>query len=97
MGYGEKMLTLQGTYQVAPNKRLTILAEPQGTHPQMPVLRGDAQALRAACEEGEGRCDVQVQTQHGPMRGTLVEKRPRKFSMWQFEGHLGFLPRDERA
>lgn len=85
------MLTLQGHYHVAPNKRLTILAEfsslPKGT------LETDIAALGEACARNGGQCDVQVNTQHGPMRGTLVEKKPRKFSLRLFEGHLAFLPR----
>ncbi|MBB5233224.1 hypothetical protein [Deinococcus budaensis] len=85
------MLTLQGKYHVAPNKRLTILAEPHGQ--RAAALDSDIQAMRAACEAGEGRCDVHVLTQHGFMQGTLTEKKPRKFSLWQFEGHLAFPPR----
>lgn len=85
------MLTLEGKYHVAPNKRLTILAElgesPRGT------LVTDIEALGRACAQNDGRCEVQVTTQHGPMRGTLVEKKPRKFSLRLFEGHLAFPPR----
>lgn len=85
------MLTLQGKYQVAQNKRLTILAEPSARHTA--ALDLDIQALRQACDAGGGRCTVQVVTQHGPMHGTLIEKRPKKFNLWQFEGHLSFPPR----
>ncbi len=85
------MLTLQGNYHVAQNKRLTIFAEPRAR--QSAALDLDIQALRAACDTGGGRCAVHVLTQHGPMQGTLTEKKPRKFSEWQFEGHLSFPPR----
>lgn len=89
--YGGIMLTLQGRYHVAPNKRLTILAEagqqPKGT------LETDIQALREACAQNAGRCEVEVTTQHGTMRGTLIEKKARKLSLRLFEGHLAFLPR----
>lgn len=85
------MLTLQGRYQVAPNKRLTILAEsdtlPKGT------LEVDIEALGQACSRDGGRCEVQVTTQHGPMLGTLVERRARRFSLRLFEGYLAFPPR----
>ena len=85
------MLILEGRYNVQQNKRLTILAEgkvqPKGT------LDSDIAALQDHCREN-GRCDVQVHTQHGVMQGTLVEKRPRKFSLWQYEGHLSFPPRE---
>ncbi|MFC4425522.1 hypothetical protein [Deinococcus navajonensis] len=82
------MLTLQGTYHVAPNKRLTILAE--SGHQPKGTLATDIVALSEACAAGGGQCDIHVTTQHGPMFGTLVEKKPRKFSLWQFEGHLSF-------
>lgn len=85
------MLTLHGHYHVAPNKRLTILAEadqqPKGT------LQTDIQALSEACAQNAGRCEVQVITQHGRMQGTLIEKKPRQFTQRLFEGHLAFLPR----
>lgn len=89
--YGEEMLTLQGHYHVAPNKRLTILAEfsalPKGT------LETDIEALGQACARDGGRCEVQVRTQHGPMLGTLVERRARRFDLRLFEGYLAFPPR----
>ncbi|SMB80029.1 hypothetical protein [Deinococcus hopiensis] len=85
------MLILEGKYQVQQNKKLTILAEgkvqPKGT------LDSDIAALQESCRT-TGRCDVQVVTQHGVMQGTLVEKKPRQFSLWQYEGHLSFPPRD---
>ncbi|WP_189008609.1 hypothetical protein [Deinococcus malanensis] len=84
------MLILNGKYHVQQNKRLTILAEaghlPKGT------LQSDIDALHDDCQT-HGRCDVQVNTQHGLMHGTLVEKKPLKFSLWQFEGHLSFPAR----
>ncbi|EYB69835.1 hypothetical protein DEIPH_ctg001orf0055 [Deinococcus phoenicis] len=85
------MLTLQGKYHVAQNKRLTIFAEPRAQ--QAGTLDEDIQALREACEAAGGCCDVHVLTQHGLMRGTLTEKKPKKFNLWQFEGHLSFPPR----
>lgn len=85
------MLILQGRYHVAPNKRLTILAEakqqPKGT------LQTDIDALSEACARNAGRCEVQVTTQHGPMRGTLVERKGRKYDLRLFEGHFAYLPR----
>lgn len=85
------MLILEGKYHVAPNKRLTIFAEPQDQ--PKGTLDTDIQAMRAACDANQGRCDVHVLTQNGFMQGTLTEKKPRKFSLWQFEGHLSFPPR----
>lgn len=88
--YSEGMLILEGKYVVQPNKKLAIYAEgktlPAGT------LESDIEALQKNCQ-GKGRCDVQVNTQHGIMRGTLIEKKPYKFSGWHFEGHLAFPPK----
>lgn len=84
------MIILEGKYNVQQNKRLSIFAEgkalPKGT------LETDIAALQKNCA-GTGRCDVQVMTQHGIMFGTLIEKKPLQFSLWQFEGHLSFPPR----
>ncbi|MFB9993225.1 hypothetical protein ACFFLM_14730 [Deinococcus oregonensis] len=88
------MLTLQGKYHVAQNKRLTILAEATANQP-LP-LAVDIDALRDACAD-TGRCDLYVMTQHGLMQGTLVEKRPMKFNLGSYEGHLSFLPADKKA
>lgn len=81
------MLILNGKYYVQPNKRLTIFPEikifPKGT------LESDITALRTNCELN-GRCEVQVMTQHGIMIGILVEKKPMQLRLWQFEGHLAF-------
>ncbi|WP_216322675.1 hypothetical protein [Deinococcus aestuarii] len=85
------MLTLHGHYQVAPNKRLTILAE--ADKPPKGTLQTDIQALSEACAQNAGRCEVQVTTQHGRMQGTLVERKPHQVSRRLFEGHLAFLPR----
>lgn len=85
------MLILQGKYQVAQNKRLTIFAEPRVQPRGASDL--DIVALREACQANEGRCEVQVSTQHGTMQGILTEKKPKKFNLWQFEGHLSFPTR----
>lgn len=85
------MLTLQGQYQVAPNKRLVILAEPE--QPLKGGLLTDLEALNEACSRQNGRCEVQVNTQSGLMQGTLVEKQGRQFNRRQYEGYLAFLPR----
>lgn len=85
------MIILQGTYQVAPTKRLTILAE--SGHQGKGTLATDIDALSKGCAQGGGKCDITVTTQHGPMTGTLYEKKPRKLSLWQFEGHLSFPQR----
>ncbi|GAA5513736.1 hypothetical protein Dcar01_02481 [Deinococcus carri] len=85
------MLTLQGKYRVSDTKRLTILAESGAQRSE--ALTADIVALRAACHLNSGRCEVHVSTQHGLMYGTLVEKKPRRFNLWQFEGHLSFPQR----
>lgn len=84
------MLILEGNYVVQPNKKLAIYAE--GKTLPVGTLESDIEALQKNCQ-GKGRCDVQVNTQHGIMRGTLIEKKPYKFSGWHFEGHLAFPPK----
>ncbi len=88
--YAREMLILEGTYQVQPNKRVMICVGgktlPKGT------LESDIEALQRVCQDS-GRCDVQINTQHGIMRGTLHEKKPYKFSAWHYEGHLAFPAR----
>ncbi|MFD1730445.1 hypothetical protein ACFSC4_04055 [Deinococcus malanensis] len=86
------MIILQGTYKVAPTKRLTILAEPGNQ--DKGTLAADIDALTHGCALGGGKCNITVTTQHGQMTGTLYEKKPRKLSLWQFEGHLSFPQRD---
>ncbi|PTA68636.1 hypothetical protein [Deinococcus arcticus] len=85
------MLTLQGQYTVAANKRLTIIADPQKL--AKGTLVSDLDALVRACAENRGQCMVQISTPYGLMQGTLTEKSPHKLRMRLFEGHLSFLPR----
>ena len=81
------MLILNGKYHVQPNKRLTILTENKVLPRE--IFESDIAAMRTGCELN-GRCEVQVMTQHGVMFGTLVEKKPIQMRLWQFEGHLSF-------
>ncbi|AFD26029.1 hypothetical protein [Deinococcus gobiensis] len=85
------MLTLEGQYHVAPNKRLTISADTTGL-PKGGSLT-DLEALSRACLLNNGRCEVQVTTQNGVMQGTLTERPSRQFHRRLFEGYLAFPSR----
>ncbi|MDP9762910.1 MULTISPECIES: hypothetical protein [Deinococcus] len=85
------MLRLRGQYRVAPNKRLTIIADthhlPKGT------LAEDIDALTQACTQNAGACEVEVTTPHGLMRGTLTMKSATLLRRRTFEGSFAYLPR----
>ena len=60
-------------------------------------LRHDAAKVHALLPGQIEGLSGRVAAQHGLMQGTLVEKRPMKFNLGSYEGHLSFLPADKKA
>ncbi|RJF75942.1 hypothetical protein D3875_00350 [Deinococcus cavernae] len=85
------MLRLQGQYQVAPNKRLTIIADPH--HLPKGTLITDIDALSQACADNAGHCQVQITTPYGLMEGTLLMRSATSLRRRSFQGSFSFLPK----